>query len=321
MDKNKIFSITEIIFFSLVLGPTLSALITYYLYLMFPGHSPFLYFSALYIFFVIVFLRSRSVISDFWAETKKKIFSSKINYYIVLFSFIIGILAWQLVVLQVPVLRHDTYEYGTFAKIIYRDKAIVYKSTNYDPQTGFFFVGKHGITFIMYGVINDMWSDISMSHNDFFFRSVTGWYWFIIIFLLFYYLAKKNPIFSAVAAISLAAVPAFSAGFIYYHLDTYRIALLLCSLILLLYAIEKKDQTPVVLFGVFMGLMVNAHSLNVFFAGVLGILYFIFARSNLKHRIINCILIVVFMMLFGGIHYLLDSIYGTGWFSWIISTI
>jgi hypothetical protein len=317
IDKTKLFSIVEILLLSFSVTPAMVSLTIYYLYLLFPKMTPLFYFAATILVFISIWYLSRKQSLRFKNLVTEKVHSAKNENPTILKVFcsllVIFVFFWQIVVIKIPLLRHDTLEYATWAKVTFERKSIEYSKYKYDQTSGFYYVGLHGFTFPILLVWELTWNSIVHSSNDYYFRSITGWYWIIILSTFYYYLSKKSKLVALIGTISLAITPAYAAAFFYYHLDTLRMSLLLLSLPLLIYSIEKKELTPVLVLGAVSGLMANVHSLGAIFSGLYLFLYFAFSKENYSGRFKKILLLIFLILFFGGIHYVLDLFLGTGW--------
>jgi hypothetical protein len=69
----------------------------------------------------------------------------------------------------------------------------------------------------------------------------------------------------------------------------------------------------VVLLGLFAGGQAYIHSLGVFIAVFISISFFVFYPSQIKEKVKFSLLLFLTILLSGGIHYIMDVFFGTGW--------
>ncbi len=321
LDKKKVLSLPQLYLISAAIAPSICSLLIYYLLILIPKQSSLFYVSVVFAVFTYLLIIGRKNLHKLRDSTltflqEKKKTEPKIFLFIAS-ALTIFFLAWQIIVVKIPIIRHDTFEYGTWGKVLSERKQINYSNQRFDPTTGFYFVGLHGMNFPIFGTWERFWNDITSSQGDYYFRSVTGWYWIIIVLELLYWLMKKDKVIAFIAATALVLTPAFGASLLYYHLDTYRIAFLVITLSLLLQVIEKPNRLLVLLFGISGGFMANAHSLGFALAGILFILYGLFSRESIKNKIINLLIIGILILVFGAVHYLFDILFGDVWVTWL----
>ena len=314
--KNRL-GVWEALIYSAALGPALISLALYYTLLLIPHQTSFFYISTI-IFIPVVYLLTNLKSVKFLAlrvinQIKVRLKENRLVTVTTLVILTGLFVTWQVVVAKVPILRHDTFEYATWGKYLYETKAIVYRHQNIDIKTGFIYVALHGLTFPLYSTWNELVNNFMGSGGDKYFRSVTGWYWILIMCCIYYWVSKKDRLFALLAMLALAMAPAFGASFVFYHLDTYRIIFFLLAIVAFSRAILNEGIVFVVLSGIFGGLMINAHSLGVPLAAIMLATYAIFSRNSVRNRALNIIAIVLLIVLFGGIHYIFDTLYGTGW--------
>jgi hypothetical protein len=309
--RKTLLNIPERLMLSCTVGPSLISTLLGYLLLLVPHQSSLFYFLGVLTPFLAIFFIYRlyfnTATRELWHWTRSKF---TLPY---LLAGIVLLTAWQYVVFTVPVLRHDTFEYATWGNTIFRNKAVLYTHNTCDQNTGFYYVAKHGLSFPLFAVWGNIYNDMYKVSTDYFFRSITGWYWILIVCLFYYWIRSYNKTLAAVAVLCLITAPAFAASFVYYHVDTYRILLLMLSLYFFTRCVERRTTLYLVIFGVLCGLMSNAHSIGVFFTAIYYLLYVAFAKLSLRQRVNDLLLIAALTLIFGGIHYILDILFGTGW--------
>jgi len=85
------------------------------------------------------------------------------------------------------------------------------------------------------------------------------------------------------------------------------------SFVLLAISIQSKNLPLILLLGLFTGAQAYIHSLGVFIALFIGISFFAFFPSNWKQKLQYCFLLFLVILFAGGIHYVMDVFFGTGW--------
>lgn len=340
-DKEQVIAPFQKIVFSLALGPFFTTLLLYYLLWLAPGLSSLSYvlfvtfiflilavinikylpylFSAIQSRFHFIIRTSEEGKNKFLLDLKFiKLYSSDytLNYFNIIALGVVVYLSWQWIwrLIGLPIIGHDMLEYAIQAKYFAQHRLIDYIENRYHPETEFFYVGLHGFSFPLLGSWEVLFSELfGKSENDYYLKSITGYYGFLIFFTQFFWLKRVN-VWLAVAA---SVIMFFTYGFFItineYHIDSYRIFMIVASLISLAYAINYHTGLTLALLGIFAGAHAFIHSLGVFVSVFIVVAFFLFYKNTLQKKILHTLLIIVIIMLMGGIHYIMDVLFGTGW--------
>jgi hypothetical protein len=339
LDTDHVIEQPLALIFSLALAPYITTLILYYLLWLFPFQSALLYVFIVIICFTVILVLSKSKVTtirrfilskfNFFDTNNKgaalildnKFFKIYTNERIVLFTNLIPLsillvvaFFWLKQIIGTPISGHDMLEYAIQAKHFAREKLIAYIPNRYHAENNFFYVGLHGFSFPLIGTWEYLFSEIfGIYDNDYLLRSVTGYYG-ILILVLVYHFIKKYSRFYALSAITLL----FSSYGFYlmvtdYHIDTYRIFMILAAFAGLGLAIKYPSSITLILFGVFTAAQAYIHSLGVFIAIFLSLSFFIFYPAKFSKKAVQSLVLFFIIMLFGGVHYVMDVFLGTGW--------
>ncbi|MFN7845886.1 MAG: hypothetical protein ACK5P4_01595 [Bacteroidota bacterium] len=339
LDTDHVIEQPLALIFSLALAPYITTLILYYLLWLFPFQSALLYVFIVIICFTVILVLSKSKVTtirrfilskfNFFDTNNKgaalildnKFFKIYTNERIVLFTNLIPLsillvvaFFWLKQIIGTPISGHDMLEYAIQAKHFAREKLIAYIPNRYHAENNFFYVGLHGFSFPLIGTWEYLFSEIfGIYDNDYLLRSVTGYYG-ILILVLIYHFIKKYSRFYALSAITLL----FSSYGFYlmvtdYHIDTYRIFMILAAFAGLGLAIKHPSNITLILFGVFAAAQAYIHSLGVFIAIFLSLSFFIFYPAKFSKKAVQSLVLFFIIMLFGGVHYVMDVFLGTGW--------
>jgi hypothetical protein len=339
LDANIIVEEPLALIFSLALAPYLTSLMLHYLLWLFPFQSTIIYVFIIILVFTLVLLIAKNntnkVIQYISSKLKFIDYNSKPNQLflenkffkiyaskrIVLFSnialwgiILISFYYWIKQILETPISSHDMLEYAIQAKHFAREKLIAYVPNRYHAENNFFYVGLHGFSFPLLGTWEYLFSEIFGVHdNDYLFRSFTGYYGFLILVLVYYFMKQ----YSRLPAISSILLLVLSYGFFLtltnYHIDTYRIFMILAAFVVLALAIKYTSKITLILFGVFAAAQAYIHSLGVFIAIFLCLSFFIFYPAKFSQKARQSFILFIIIILFGGIHYVMDVFLGTGW--------
>jgi hypothetical protein len=339
VDSNKLIEKPLALIFSLALAPFITSLLLHYLLWFFPYQSSILYVSIVIAVFTFILLISKdfvkTVLNYIWSKlkltgnnTKGEVLLINNKYFkiyqkerMILYSnlallFIILMVCffWIKEILFTPITGHDMLEYAIQAKHFAREKLIAYVPYRYHVENNFFYVGLHGYSFPLIGTWEYLFSEIfGVYQNDYLMKSITGYYGFLI-FSTIYVLIKKYGTLVALASVLLL----FSNYGIFttlfnYHIDAYRIFMIMASFIGLALAIKFPSTITLFIFGVNTAAQAYIHSLGVFIALFLCFAFFIYFPGSIVQKLKQCFLLLIIVLLFGGMHYILDVFWGTGW--------
>jgi hypothetical protein len=89
--------------------------------------------------------------------------------------------------------------------------------------------------------------------------------------------------------------------------------MILAAFVGLALAIKYPSNITLILFGVFAAAQAYIHSLGVFIAIFLSLSFFIFYPAKFSQKARQSFILFIIIILFGGIHYVMDVFLGTGW--------
>jgi 4-amino-4-deoxy-L-arabinose transferase-like glycosyltransferase len=205
-------------------------------------------------------------------------------------------------------------EYAIQAKHFAREKLIAYIPNRYHAENNFFYVGLHGFSFPLLGTWEYLFSEnFGIYDNDYLLRSITGYYGILILVLIYYFMKQYSRFYALSAIILLFSSYGFYLMVTDYHIDTYRIFMILAAFAGLGLAIKHPSNITLILFGAFAAAQAYIHSLGVFIAIFLCLSFFIFYSGKLSQKAIKSFMLFLIIMLFGGVHYVMDVFWGTGW--------
>lgn len=304
------------ILLALIAGPPLAGLILFYQYLLISGMGPvfhMLLFLALTGFLIYGLRRVKRVGKSPESAILPNIKSNKFGFLSLLCLLSLFVLIWSINVFMVPIIGHDILEYGSYAKQIFLNREIQYTSFPFFPSNGFYFVGKHGYGMVMFHLMDLIFSDLSGTLCDGILKAIGGYYGVCLILICTKIISELSVRFAILSAITLALTFPVLASFSNPHLDTFRMSLLVVSLYLLF-----KNKSEFYFMGnfsyaLFAGLFAFSHSIGFLTFIIVMLVSLLFSIISKKFSFLSMTLIFLFFMFFGGLHYLLDSLWGTQW--------
>lgn len=299
--------------FSLGLAPAVCTLAQYYLLILFPkaGNAFYLLIPLLGLMMASWSLRKN------WLQSAKKLGAVFPTWFLnkwVNLVFLVSVLTyWIAFVIYNPIAEHDFFEYITQARIFADEQVIRFEKNRFDEVSGFYYVGLHGYLFLLEGSKEFFLNKLCHFGSDYYFKALTGYYWFLIVFFQFHLFALFSRRAAQVANLALVLTYGFYLTFVTYHIDSYRILLLLFALYWAWQLIKDSEAHTLWTCAAIMGLAASAHSLGMLLMCILLILIFFFLKGSFGTRINLTISMVLAFLPFGALHYLLDVFYGTGW--------
>lgn len=340
-DKEQVIVPFQKLIFSLALGTFFTSLLLYYLLWIIPGLSPLSYVIVITSFFILLivfnlqyFYELKSYIQYLFKIIEKtnkenenkllydlkfiKLYRSSytLNYLKIIVLTLVLYLFWQWIwrLIGIPIIGHDMLEYAIQARYFAKQRLIEYVENRYYPENGFYYVGLHGFSFPLLGSWEVLFSELfGKLDNDYYFRSITGYYGFLIFFTQFFWLKRVNIWLAVAASVILFFTYGFFITITEYHIDTYRIYMIIASFIALAYAVNYHSALTLALLGIFSGAQAFIHSFGVFLAVFIVMAFFLFYKNTWHKKILHTLLITAIIMLMGGIHYVMDVLFGTGW--------
>jgi hypothetical protein len=322
LNKNNTHNNFELMLYSLGLGPVFTVLLLYYLFVLIPRQSRFFYLAVIFLVYLVLFIVALKSLRQIPRSIKNCCQTAFATWKTTLYwGILLVILASVLVlyptaILPHPVEGHDTLIYGNFGKIYYQEKQVSYEKVMKPRKNGFYFLGSSRPSFSLLltweMLLNTAVVNASQGF-DLYFRSISGYYGLLIAVLVFFWLYRKNRYLALLGILVLLSGIRFFLMLVEYHLDSYRIFFLMLSWIWLAYALKKKDLFSLFLLGLFSGLMAFSHLIGLVVAVVNGAALLFFYEGNLKTRVCNALGFTALVMVFGGIHYILEMLWGSPW--------
>lgn len=320
LDKNSVYGKSELLIYSLGLGPAFTTLLAYYLFLLIPHKTSVFYAGSVFLFYTALLMgfagRAPRVFAGLINEIKMFFGRQRLMFIFLAVVFSAFFAALFFVVKSVPIISGDAIEYFMQGKIFFNTKEILYQARQFDPETNFLYRGFHGFSFPIFSTISSLLNDIFNIKNDFYLRSLPGYYLFLISALFFIILYKALPQKKYIAAYGLAIffLTPVAADIIYYHnLDSFRIFFLGGAIISLLKYIKRNESFSLILFGILGGFMANSHAMGAIFTPVLLISLYIFIKGRFIAKCKVIAAAVSLILVFGGVHYVFQTFWGDGW--------
>jgi hypothetical protein len=349
-NKSDYVSRWEALLFGLGIGPPVVTLMLYYLLLLLPGMHQWFYLFIICFTFIVIFywyavreirlllpvgprtimirwhldasisLKGqhawegwRRIFSEFSVKPKFYTEGMQFNHWLFLLFILMFVWLWMRFTLKYPLVEHDALEYAVQGMIFAKNLNIEYVTHRFDTATNFYYVGLHGFSFPLLSTWQWLFNLPLGFKTDFFFRLQSGYY-FALIFLQVYLSArrfmKKQAIYSL---LSLVIVYWYYDMLFDYHIDSYRSYLFFFAVLCIFILLKSANRAMVVFTALTCGLAAFAHStaaLALAFCMPVILLYY---PGKILKRVGVLIMFFVLVVFFGAGHYILDTLFGTGW--------
>ncbi|NIM15931.1 MAG: hypothetical protein GTO45_28355 [Candidatus Aminicenantes bacterium] len=328
-NQNSTYSNLELMLYSLGLGPVFTVLVLYYLLLVIPRQSHFFYAAGIFLVYGLICIFSfrgfrilgRQLTEWFksaagaWRNMGSSEKIKQAAYWIFVFLLLGSFLFLYLGnTLQTPLEHHDALVYGNLGKLYYQQKEIPYARAVLPAENGFIHIGSQKPSFSLLLTWEMMLNPEHINQKkdfDMYFRSTSAYYGLLIIAIQFLWFYRKNRYLALLGLLVLLSGLGFVSMLVNYHLDSFRIFLLLISWIFLAYTIKKKDRFSLFLLGMFSGFAAFTHLIGLAAAFLNCLAVLIFDESGIKTRILKTAALGVLILVFGNIHYLMEALYGS----------
>jgi hypothetical protein len=315
-------NLSEISLVCLGIGPSLNTWILNILLLFFPKLPHFIYIvfpTLIYVVFSSIYhteLReflSQSVASasNFLASSINKILIITTSLFLTLFSL------YQLYAINKFVITgSDQIIYAQQGKIIARDASIKYKRDYFDDKTKFYYLALHGFSYPLFSTINYLYNYSFGFKGDLFFVNISNYYLILIALLVLVELQKFLPFkykhYSFLSTLFFLTSPLVIVLSYIRSIDSYRVFLLISSLIIFNEYLVTKKLKLLYILGLFIGLASNSHIIGLVLSCIF-IAAIFFQEGLYKEKIKNTFIVITVATLFGAYHYPIQTFYGDGW--------
>lgn len=328
LNKENLLSNSELLLYSLGLGPMFTVLLLYYLLLIFPHHSNLFYFSSVLIIYLILSLLGRKNFSILGkdiikrAKNTKKLLKKLDAFHrteFTIFSLVLILFLASFLFLylkntqQVPLDETDALKYGVIGKAFFEKKSLNPRWIRPDPETGFYFDATSAPSFSLFLTWEKIIDSFFNVDKDFYYKSTSAYYALLILSVLLFWLSKKSKYLALLAVFALLSGFSFFSTLIQQHLDSFRVFFLIISWIFLAHTIHKKDLLSFLFLGIFSGFAAFAHTSGATIAIFNCLTLFIFMEGNFKNRLSRTNFMIIIVIIFGWFHYILDIFWGFGW--------
>lgn len=319
----------EAYLYSFGLAPALTVTILWYLLMLTPHMPYFFYFLFITTVYLAIFFLMWKTDQKNFIQTPKKFYKQiqdkflkrdflntviSMNHYDLLMIFFCTsyIFAWLFISLNHPIYSHDMTNYAIQGKIFYTNREIKYEKVLYYQDQSFSYRARHGYDFPLILTWENITDNLFNDSQDYYFRSIPGYYWLLAVILFYYWLAKIDKKLAFFGTLLLLSVPGFARLAYVYSIDGFRIYFMLLAFIFTLKAVREFNWENLIFLGIISGIAANSHSLNVAVIGIYMVILFLSQKIS-KNTLSKMVLCLILLLLFGGLHYVLDTFWGTGW--------
>lgn len=295
-------------------GPFLLTIVLYYLLLLGPGIPTLVLLATPFLFFAILAWWA----GPGWHEVGslcKRIphLLREGSMWILLVGSALFLAITITLLANKPLVDHDVLEYGVQGRIFLHDGVIGYSRFRFDESTGFHYVGLHGFAFPLLFTWEGIWSSLMGLKTDMWVRSITMWYAWLLILFIWSWLRSWGAWVAVAGAVALST----SLGFLFlvsiYHLDSMRIFFFTTTLAAFVALFRVPGMERMLLLAVLCAASSFIHSIGAILSVVLWVVLLAMLPVPIRYRIRWTLPALGLMILLGGVHYVLDILFGTGW--------
>ncbi len=233
-------------------------------------------------------------------------------WFFLLGSLFLLVIAMVLLVNK-PLVDHDVLEYGVQGRRFLHDKAIVYQRFQFDPSNGFHYVGLHGYSFPLLFTWEGLLGGITGLRSDLWVRGLTMWYGWLLVAFCWSLLRSVDRWLAVAGGVVLAAPVGFLFLLTIYHLDSYRIFFFTATVGVFIVLLQRPAFDRLLLFATLAGAVAFIHSVGAILVGMMFPVLLFVLGGPWGRRLRWLGMAVVVVLLMGGIHYVIDVLFGTGW--------
>ena len=327
-NKGNKHSNSEILLYSLGLGPVFTSLLLYYLFFFVPNRSNLFYLAAVVAVYLLIGILGRNSYKNLFLEgiknLKSLIFGRRsgrhqlihiIPTIIICIPLALYLFVYIKKILHQPLIGHDILNFGIMGKYLYEYKSLEPIWVRNYVTSGYSYKILHAPSFSLILTWEKLINSFFHVKSDLYFKSISAYYGLLILCVQYYLIAKINKWVSIVAVFALLSGLAFFQKLFHPHIDTYRIFFYVISLIYLVYTIKENDPQSLLMLGIFSGITAYAHRIGVVLAFINCVTLILFLKGSWKDRILRTGILIILIIFFGGSHYLFDIIWGLG--AWI----
>lgn len=322
------YSNSELLLYSLGLGPVFTTLLLYYSFLILPHRSNIFYLILIAAVYFLIAVIGRKSFRRIFCDVRNninKIFTvkgtafSKIEHIALMVIICVPLIGYFFVyltkILPQPLIGQDVLLYGTQGRILFDEKSLAPMWVVQFASSGFTYGALAAPSFPLLLTWEELLNLFFQTKSDLYFKSINAYYGLLILSIQYYWVAKQNKWVAVFAVFALLSGLSFFTSFLQPHLDLYRIFFFSVSFICLAYAVKEKDFLSLLMLGIFSGFAAFAHRIGVVMAVINCIVFLITVDSNFKTRIIQTVILILLILACGGDHYIFDLIWGRG--TWI----
>jgi len=289
-------------------------LLLYYLLWLLPTHSPLFYLAALLaaLLFATAFLYKQVPPFLQEAQTEGSNFLKPFLvpvFFLLIFPLLLMGVVW--LSMSKAFTEHDAMEYAVYGNLMADKAGLYYQRHPFDAATGFYYAGLHGPAFPLLRTFEVFLGSL-LPLKDVVFRSLNGIAGLLLIGTCGVSAAKKSRRFALWMMFSLSCSYVFIFTFLQVSLDHFRM-MQLFAFALIWYETRhsKLSNAGIVLLWLTAGMAGFAHSLNMLLLSGFFVIHLIFSKE--KQQAGYVFFSALGFTLGGGLHYLIDTLAGTGW--------
>lgn len=296
---------------SLGVAPLLMSGMLYFMLLLLPNQSVFIYFTIGFGFLLAFkfFIKKYHQITLKPLQTNLSFSKTEKTITIILFLlFLLSVVysAWR------PLSEHDTFEYMFLGKQLAFKKQLLISNYRYDENSGSYFVGMHGLLYPLLYAWQVLINQIMQVDSEWWFKSLSGFYTILFIAMFSSYLKIINHRLMVFGLCLLLTTYAMLFSMLQFHLEMIRLFLFVAVLYISISFI-KVPKNQLGMLGLVLGLQAGIHFIGLVISALVFVLVFFFMQqSSIQRTKILGMQFIIFLCT-GALHYLLEYLLGDGY--------
>jgi len=297
---------------SLGIAPLLMSAMLYFLLLLLPNQSVVIYYAisfGLLISFNFLFKKNHQIPLNRLTFSNLSFSSTEKTIAILLLvSFLLSLVysAWR------PLTEHDTFEYMFLGKQLALKKQLLISNYRFNENSGSFFVGLHGLLYPLLFSWQVFLNQIMHVDSEWWFKSIAGFYGILFVAIFTGYLKMMNHKFILLGLCLLLTSYSMVFSMLQFHLEMIRLFLFVAVLFISISFIQSPKK-QLSLLGLLLGLQAGIHFIGLVISLIVFALIFFFTKKSYIKRTRQLGIQFIIFLFTGALHYLLEYMFGDGY--------
>ena len=218
------YSNSEIMLYSLGLGPAFTSLLLYHSFLIVPHHSNAFYLILIIVVYVLLAFMGRKSLKFIYRDVLNDLkrgfalrgsLSQRSEHIILLAVVVVPLVVYLFYyvtrIVHQPLIGHDILNYGIMGRILFEERSLAPIWLTNFAKGGFSYDILHPPSFSLILTWEELMNSPFHIKSDLYFKSISAYYGLLIVGVQFYWLSKQSKWLAALAAfVLLSAIKVIS---------------------------------------------------------------------------------------------------------------